>query len=40
MFDPTGQGVVAMTEISPLSFVLSVLFGRKKPVRVPDWLSA
>lgn len=29
-----------MAEISPMRFVLSVLFGRKKPVQTPEWLSA
>ena len=27
-----------MTEIQPLHFVVSVLFGRRKRVKMPDWL--
>lgn len=30
--------VDVMTEIQPLRFVVSVLFGRRKRVRMPEWL--
>lgn len=28
-----------MTEIRPIEFVLSVLFGRRRRVELPEWLA-